>query len=92
MDFTIIRIGSETQLGNVTVVMQYGENVDTDLGQAVASRIARIVVKANTLSKGVGDTVQLDMDNTFKFEQRAFTPEEGENAGTTYDLQWVVPR
>jgi len=73
--------------------MQYGENIDTDLGQVVASRIARVVVKADTLTKEVGDTISLDMDSMFKFETRAFTVPEGEeNAGQVIDLAWVVKR
>lgn len=91
MDFTILRIGDATELQNRTIVMQYGDNVETDLGEVVASRIARVVVTAASFSREVGDVVTLDMDNTFKFEDRPYTiPEGEENAGDVVNLRWVV--
>ena len=93
MDFIILSIGSPTDLGNVTVKMQYGVNEETDLGEVLASRVARVVVVADTLKKAEGETVTLDMDNTFKFEERPYTIPEGEaNAGEVVDLMWIVKR
>ena len=90
MDFTILRMGEPTALGNRSLVMQYGANIVEDFGEVVIARIARIVVRSENLTAEVGDTVTLDMDSRYKFEQREFTPDEGENAGTTYNLTWIT--
>ena len=91
MDFTILRIGEATPLENRTIVMQYGQNIDTEVGEVVVSRIARVVVRDASFTKAVGDHVTLDMDDTFKFEDRPYTiPEGEENAGDVVNLTWIV--
>lgn len=92
MEFTIVGIGSVTPKGNRTIRMQRNADVETDLGTVLGGRISRVVVKADTFSKEVGDAVDLDMNSTFKFSIEPWTVPEGEeNAGNVYDLEWVRP-
>lgn len=92
MDFTVLRIGDVTDNGNVTVTMQFGENVSTPLGEVVNSRIARAVVRAESLSVEAGAVVELDMEETFKFETSPYTIPDGENAGQVVNLTWIRKR
>jgi len=91
MLFNVLRIGDPTANGNRTVVLRYGENVTTDLGTIVNSRVARAVVEASSLKAKVGDNIELDMGSTFRFEVRPFTiPEGEENEGQILELTWIV--
>ena len=92
MTFKIVGIGDVTPKGNVTVRMQRNANITTDLGTVIGGRISRIVVGAESLSKEIGDEVDLDMDSTFKFEDRDFEIPEGDDKGLIIALEWVVGR
>lgn len=93
IDFTIVKIGNTTENGNVTVVMQRSADVTCELGEITGGRRSRIVVRAESLLKEIDETVSLDMDLTFKFENRPYTVPEGEeNAGQVIDLEWIVSR
>ena len=93
MEFTIVGIDDVTPKGNVSVRMQRNADVETDLGLVLGGRISRIAVRASSLNKEIGDTTELDMDNTFEFEDREWTVPEGEeNAGEKRMLEWIVPR
>jgi len=101
MLFKLVGIGDATPKGNSTVRMQRNASVDTDLGQVIGGRTSRIVVKADSLSKAVGDEVELDLDTTFKFEERPYdvpadaTLKDGSvhpNAGERIMMEWIVQR
>ena len=92
VEFSIVGIGDVTPKGNRTIRMQRNADIETDLGTVVGGRISRIVVRSESFSKEKDDVVDLDMDSTFKFEDRTFTiPEGEENAGQEIELEWVVP-
>ena len=101
MLFKLIGIGDTTAKGNCTVRMQRTATVDTDLGQVPGGRTSRIVVKADTLTKAIGDEVELDLDSTFEFKSEPYdvpvdaTLKDGSahpEAGNTVTMEWIRQR
>ena len=101
MLFKLIGIGDVTPKGNCTVRMQRNASIETDLGTVPGGRTSRIIVVADTLSKAVNDSIDLDMDSSFKFEERPYdvpadaTLKDGSrhpNAGDRISMEWIVQR
>ena len=101
MVFKVVGIGDVTAKGNSTVRMQRNAEIETDLGLVIGGRTSRIVVKADSLSKAVGDEVELDMDTVFMFKDKPYdvpadaTLKDGSahpNAGDRITMNWIEQR
>lgn len=104
MDMHVLRIGSVTEAGNVTVVMRSSEGVTiSGLGQSTGGPTYRIIIGAGSLAEGIeagskpeGLTIEDFPMDKFEVEERPYTfPEDHPNEelrGATRTFRWLVEK